>query len=156
MTQQEAADPYATFRPRRGRVVPAVVAVIVLIAFGFAAATIPGTNWMIWDRLFLFAVGCAIAWFLSRFIGIQARPSAEGLTIRNLFITSRYEWNEILRMQFGGGSPWAYLDLASTETVAVMAIQKADGDLAQREAARMAALIEYHSNPIQPGSPDDH
>ncbi|MDO5698558.1 MAG: PH domain-containing protein [Dermatophilus congolensis] len=139
-----ATDPYATFRPRWGTRVPTVMALVVLLAFAVAAVTIPGANWMITDRIFLFGLGAVTSWFLSRFARIEAKPSERGLIVRNLFLTRRLEWHQILRLQFGGGAPWASLDLNDTDTVAVMAIQKADGERAQREAARLAALIEYH------------
>ena len=54
------------------------------------------------------------------------RPDAEGLVVRNLF-TTRAGVAEIVGVQFAGGAPWVTLDLDDTDTVAVMAIQKADG-----------------------------
>lgn len=127
-----------------------VMATVVLVAFAVAAATIPGENWMITDRIFLFSLGAAISWFLSRFARIEARPNQKGLVIRNLFLTRELEWGQILRLQFGGGAPWASLDTADTETVAIMAIQKADGERAKRQAARLAALIEHHCGGVEP------
>jgi hypothetical protein len=46
---------------------------------------------------------------------------------------------------FGGGAPWVSVDLDDTDTVAVMAIQKADGAFGQAEAARLSALVQVHS-----------
>lgn len=145
-------DPYAVIRPRRGRVVALVAAAVVLVGFTFAALVIPGQEaqkdgWTIADRLMLFGLGLAIALFLWRLATIHAIPSREGLVVRNLFITRRLEWSEILRLQFGGGAPWASLDLTDTDTVPVMAVQKADGAFGRTQSARLAALIEYHSRP---------
>lgn len=75
----------------------------------------------------IFVLGALIAWFLWRFGSIQAVPSKDGLVVRNLLITRTVSWAEILRVEFGGGAPWAVLDLIDTDTLAVMAIQKADG-----------------------------
>lgn len=141
------AGPYADFRPRRGRLVPTIVAPTLVILFGVAAVTMEGANWLVADRVFLFLLGVAGAAFLTRFIGIRAVPTPEGLTIRNIVRTHHLEWAEIVRVQFGGGSPWAYVDTASAETIPVMAIQKADGRMSRDEAGRLAALIEYHSTP---------
>ncbi|SNV21635.1 PH domain-containing protein [Dermatophilus congolensis] len=145
----EAVDPYATFRPVRGRWVPVVVSVIVFASFTFAAITIQGAEWKLVDRLFVFALGAGIAWFCSRFVGVRAVPTEQGLMVRNLFRKRRFEWTEILRVQFGGGGPWAYLDVMDgevLETVAVMAIQKADGAKAIKEASRLSALVQFHSS----------
>jgi hypothetical protein len=45
-------------------------------------------------------------------------------------------------VQFGGGEPWVSLDLDDGDTLAVMAIQKADGEVSGREASRLAALVQ--------------
>lgn len=139
-------DPYATFRPRWGSRVPRVLAIVVFVAAALGAVTIPGADWTIVDRFFFFALGAMTAGLLWRYSRIEARPGRQGLVVRNLFLTRRLTWQEIVRMQFGGGAPWVSLDLADTDTVAVMAIQKADGAHGRAMAARLAALIEYHGD----------
>lgn len=158
-------DPYAVIRPHRGRVVPVVAAVLVLVTFTASAIFVPGRveqkdDWALSDRIMLFLMGAAIAAFLWRFVMIRAQPSKQGLEVRNLFVTRRLEWGEIVRMQFGGGAPWAYLDTWDADTVPLMAIQKADGEHGRREAARLAALIDFHSGreperPFPLTSPED-
>lgn len=137
-------DPYAPFRPRWGHRVPRTLSIIVLVLSAIGAATIPGADWTILDRLFFFGLGAAMAALLWRYARIEARPSRSGLVVRNLFITRDLVWEQILRMQFGGGAPWVSLDLSDTDTVAVMAIQKADGEHGRVQARRLAALLEYH------------
>lgn len=139
-------EPYATFRPRWGFRVPRALAIVVFVAAAAGGATIPGADWTLLDRLFFFALGAMIAGLLWRYSRIEARPSTQGLTVRNLFLTRRLTWAEIVRMQFGGGAPWVSLDLADADTVAVMAIQKADGAHGRAMAARLAALIEFHGD----------
>lgn len=145
-------DPYAVIRPRRGRAVPVGMAILVFLTFTASAVIVPGQaeqkdDWAISDRLLMVLMGAAIAWFLLRFAQIRAVPSKEGLVVRNLLITRHLTWAEIVRLQFGGGSPWAYLDTGDFETVPLMAIQKADGEFGRSEASRLAALIDYHSAP---------
>lgn len=151
-------DPYAPFRPRWGARVPRALSIVLFVASAAAAATIPGTEWTLLDRLYLFALGAAISALLWRYSMIEARPSRDGLTVRNLFVTRRLDWPLVVRMQFGGGAPWVGLDLSDGDTVAVMAIQKADGAHGRAMAARLAALIEFHSAAEPPGpvsgSPD--
>ncbi|WP_168581269.1 PH domain-containing protein [Gephyromycinifex aptenodytis] len=148
-------NPYALIRPRRGRVVAYVAAVVVFATFLLGAIIVPGQegqkdDWAISDRLLIAAIGAAIAWFLWRLGSIRATPSKQGLVVRNLLLTRTLAWDEIVRMQFGGGAPWASLDLADTDTVAVMALQKADGEYGRAEAARLAALIQHHGDATEP------
>ncbi|WP_245851939.1 PH domain-containing protein [Mobilicoccus massiliensis] len=129
---------------------PIVAAVFVVLVFTGSAVFVPGqaaqkNDWAISDRLLMFLLGIAIAAFLLRFAFIRAVPSREGIVVRNLLLTRSLEWSEIVRLQFGGGSPWAYLDTWDADTVPVMAIQKADGAFGRAEAARLAALIDFHA-----------
>lgn len=147
-------DPYAPMRPRWGRRVPRVFSVVVLVAFTFAAVTIPGSLWTVLDRTFLFLVGAAIAGVLLRYSLIEARPDRRGLFVRNLFSSRRIDWEEIVSVRFGGGDPWVSLDLTDTDTVAVMGIQKADGSHGRALASRLAALVDHHGRESTGGAND--
>jgi hypothetical protein len=145
-------DPYAVFRPRRGRRVGLTMAVLSLVIFTVGALSLPRVDplvggWGPIDRLMLIAVGVAVAAFLWRFASIRAVPSTRGLVIRNLVTTRALEWAQIVSVQFGGGAPWVSVDLDDTDSVAVMAIQKADGAFGRAEAARLSALVQVHSSP---------
>ena len=149
-------DPYAVFRPRRGRRVAMTMAVLSVLIFTIGAFSLPRTDpviggWGLLDRLVMVLSGVGIAAFLWRYAAIRAVPTTHGLVIRNLVLTRRLEWSQIVRVQFGGGSPWVTLDLDDTDTVAVMAIQKADGAFGRAEAARVSALVQVHSGPRRPG-----
>lgn len=148
-------NPYAVIRPQRGRVVAIVLTAVVFLTFTYAAITVPGRegqkgDWNIVDRVMIFLMGAAIAWFIARFAAISAIPSEDGIVVRNLLITRRLTWPEIVRMQFGGAAPWAHLDLWDADTVAVMAIQKADGEYGRAQASRLAALVHVHSSAAEP------
>ena len=146
------ADPYAVFRPRRGRRVALTMGVLSVLIFAAGAISLPGVDplyggWGVLDRLLLVFCGVAVAALLWRYASIRALPSTSGLVVRNLLTTRRLEWAQIVRVQFGGGAPWVSVDLDDTDTVAIMAIQKADGALGKAEAARLAALVQVHSRP---------
>lgn len=148
--------PYAPFRPRWGRGVARVVSIVVLVTFTFAAITVPGQegqkgDWTIADRLLIFGSGLAIAYFLHRYATIVAVPSRQGLHVRNILREHDLGWGQIVRVQYGGGAPWASVDLIDTDTVAVMAIQKVDGAHASEMAGRLAALIQVHGEAAEPG-----
>jgi len=146
------SDPYAVFRPRQGRRVALTMSVLSAVIFTVGALSMPWVDprlggWGVPDRLVLIGCGLVIAASLWRFASIRAIPSSRGLVIRNLVGTRSLEWAQIIRVQFGGGAPWVSVDLDDTDTVAVMAIQKADGAFGRAEAARLSALVQVHSRP---------
>jgi hypothetical protein len=102
-------------------------------------------GWSVLDRLLLILCGVALSGGLWRFASIRAVPSTRGLVVRNLVTTRNLEWAQIVRVQFGGGAPWVSVDLDDTDTVAVMAIQRADGAFGEAEAARLSALVQVNS-----------
>jgi hypothetical protein len=124
-----------------------------LLLFGVIALVMPagaGGRWGTGDRLTFFGLGVAVAFVAWRYAAIVAVPSRSGLVVRNLVLTRTLEWAEVVGLQFGGGEPWVTLDLEDGDTVAVMAIQKADGPVAGREASRLAALVEAFGEAAEP------
>ncbi|MEO7447117.1 MAG: PH domain-containing protein [Humibacillus sp.] len=139
------SEAFATFQPRRGRAVALGVVWSSLIVFGALAVLMPAEtlgHWSIIDRLMFFALGAAIAAIAWRYVAIKAVPTREGLLVRNLVLTRTLSWPEVVGVQFGGGEPWVTLDLDDGDTLAVMAIQKSDGEVSGREASRLAALVQ--------------
>lgn len=120
--------------------------VLALVVFGALALLLPPqdglTEWQAGDRVLVAGVGVAIAALCWRYATIRALPSREELVVRNLFTTRRLTWPEVVRVQYGAGAPWVTLDLQDTDTLAVMAIQRADGDISAAEASRLAALVQ--------------
>ena len=146
------SDPYAVFRPRQGRRVALTLSVLSVVIFTTVALSMPWVDprlggATVIDRVLLVCFGLALAAALWRFASIRATPSPGGLVVRNLVTTRSLEWPQIIRVQFGGGAPWVSVDLDDTDTVAVMAIQRADGDVGMAEAARLSALVQVHSRP---------
>jgi len=147
-------DALAPFRPRRGRAVALAAVWGSLVLFGAIALLMPSQtlgHWGVGDRVMFFGLGVVLAVVAWRYASIVAVPSREGLVVRNLVVTRTLEWAEIVGVQFGGGEPWVSLDLEDGDTVAVMAIQKADGDVAGREASRLAALVQAFGEAREPG-----
>jgi hypothetical protein len=149
----DVPDPLAPFRPRRGRAVALGVGWASLAVFGAIAVVMPAQadgRWGLGDRLMFFGLGVAVSFVAWRYASIVAVPSREGLVVRNLVLTRTLEWAEVVRVQFGGGEPWVSLDLEDGDTVAVMAIQKADGDVSGKEASRLAALVQAFGETTEP------
>lgn len=136
------------FRPRAARYVATGAAVALVAGLTFLAVVIPPrlavtVPWV--DRVGYALLAFAGAWFLLRQAGVRADADEDGLTVRNLIFTRRLAWPEIVSVRFGPDRPWVQLDLANGETLAVMGIQRADGDLATREARRLATLVARHT-----------
>jgi len=153
-----APDALAPFRPRRGRAVALGVVWGSRADLGGRGVIMPTQSdgrWGPADRLMFFALGVLVALVAWRYAAIVAVPSREGLVVRNLVVTRTLEWPEIVGIQFGGGEPWVSLDIEDGDTVAVMAIQKADGPVAAREASRLAALIQAFGEAREPRQDGD-
>ena len=167
MSQQQGSQPVpeppgsqalAPFRPRRGRAVALGVVWTSLLVFGAIAVAMPAQvngQWGIGDRLMFFGLGVAVAFVAWRYASIVAVPSRAGLVVRNLVLTRTLAWQEVVGLQFGGGEPWVTLDLDDGDTVAVMAIQRADGPVSAEEASRLAALVQAFGEAREPDRPTD-
>ncbi len=135
---------YLPFRPRAARVVSLILGVAVLAMMILIAVLLPrltGGPASVGDLIGIVGFGVAVAWFLYREAAVRAVPDEDGMTVRNLVITTRVSWPEVVSVRFGPDRPWVQLDLANGETLAVMAVQRADGEMATREARRMATLV---------------
>jgi hypothetical protein len=97
-----------------------------------------------WDRAGFLLIGAGVVWFLYRQATVRAVPSREGLLVRNLVHTRTIAWEQVTDVRFGGGRPWVQLDLDDGDTLAVMAVQRADGPSSTAQASRLAALVAAH------------
>jgi hypothetical protein len=118
----------------------ATLAICAGVAVGLGAAG----EWGPGDQLVLVAFGAGIAAFLLRYAGIRAVPDADGLTVRNLVVTRRVAWDDVVEVRFPEGAPWVSLELDDGDDLAVMAVQRSDGDRSRQEARRLAALVARH------------
>lgn len=137
----------APFRPRLARIVTLALVVVVLVLTAALIVALPEAGPL--DRAGFAVVGIFIAWFCWRQATVRAVPDEDGLTVRNLMITTRLTWPEIVSVRFGSGRPWVQLDLADGDTLAVMGIQSADGARAEAEARRLATLVAVHTATAQ-------
>ncbi|WP_029287283.1 PH domain-containing protein [Cellulomonas sp. HZM] len=129
----------AAFRPRLARFVTLALAVVVVL--GTVALLLAVPDLTAGDRLGFVLVAGLIVWFLWRQATVSAVPSEDGLVVRNLLVTTRLEWAQVVAVRFGHGNPWVQLDLDDGDTLAVMGVQRADGVRAQDEAQRLSTLV---------------
>ncbi len=88
-----------------------------------------------------------LAWRLG---GVFARPSQHELVVRNVIRTQRLEWPQIVGVRLMLDDPWVVLDLSDGTTLAVMAIQRSDGQRGMREASRLATLVRARGEAADP------
>lgn len=138
-----AARLHAPFRPVRGPAVSRVLGVVAVVLFTALAAFVVGQT--VWDRVGFVVVGLAVMAFCEMQARVVAVPDDAGLYVRNLVKRRRLEWAEVVGVSFGGGRPWVQLDLADGDTLAVMGVQRADGDRGLAEADRLATLVALHT-----------
>lgn len=143
-----------TFRPWAARVVAGVVGVALVAGAGFLVLSLPviaPNRSTAGDRLGIVAVAALGAAILARHALVKAVPDADGLAVHNLVRWRRVAWAQVVSVRFGQGRPWVSLDLSDGTTLAVMAIQAADGARGLHEAGRLAALVEWGSGAPGPG-----
>lgn len=156
---------FRPFRPRAARVVAwSLIAIVVSGIGGLFAASFLGflPAWHVGDQILVTAFFAVGVWIMVRLASVAALPDAKGLTVRNFFYARRLEWAEIVRVSMHQGRPWADLDISDGSTLAVMAIQGADGDYGAQEALRLARYVaategrEGSDGPARPGSGDEN
>jgi hypothetical protein len=139
---------HTPFRPFRARRVSWAIAAMEFLVVGIPALFVAGSGpgrlgWG--DRLSILALGAVIAAAILRFSMLSAIPGEDGVVVHNIVHTTQLEWAQIVSVRFGGGNPWVLLDLDDGQTMAVMAIQRADGARGEAEARRFATLVALHS-----------
>ena len=138
---------YADFRPRFVRYVAWGAIVVIVLGGLLVLWQAPGTDGRGYDLLdalgagLVLAAGCVFLW---RQATVRARVDEHGVTVRNLLRVRTLEWTQVVAVRFGSGDPWVLLEISDGTTWPVMAVQRADGEYAAREARRLAALVVRH------------
>ena len=130
----------ATWRPHRARIIPYVLAVVVVGGMVVLAAAMP-PDWALGDRVGLVVIALIIAWILHVLARSRVTADDRGLTVVNGLRAHEYEWAEVLGVSMAEGAPWPTLDVADGSAVAVMGIQASDGDRARRAVAELATMV---------------
>jgi Bacterial PH domain len=131
-------------RPRKMLIAAWAGALVTLGLFvGIAVvlrATPTGVFFRFADQVALVLLGLFIAGGLLLFARPRVRADAEGIEVRNIFVTRRLPWALVLRVAFPDGASWARLDLPDDEYLPMLAIQAVDGQRAVDAITRVRAL----------------
>ncbi|WP_307816009.1 PH domain-containing protein [Myceligenerans indicum] len=148
---------YRTFRGRF--TTPTAWAMGAALAVGCVFVALvaegPGSDSAL-NRVSTIVVGLFFALLTVRFAAVRAEPDRAGLTVVNYARRRRLDWAEIVAVRFGSGDPWVHLDLADGTVLAVMAVQRADGEHGMNEARRLVKLIAEHGEAADPGPGHPH
>jgi hypothetical protein len=137
-------DAVVVVRPRKMLIsawVGAVVTVGLFVAIAVVLRATPtGVFFRFADQVALVLLGLFIAGGLLLFARPRVRADADGIEVRNIFLTRRLPWALVLRVAFPDGASWARLDLPDDEYLPVLAIQAVDGQRAVDAITRVRAL----------------
>lgn len=138
-----------TWRPRRGRVVPLVLAAAILVvSVGLAVLVPPGFG--LADRVAFVLMGALIAGGLRQLARCRIDADRGGVTIVNVLLSREVEWAEIIDVTMPVGEPWPTFDLADGTTVAAMGIQASDGPPARRALGELRSLVRARAEGSEP------
>jgi Bacterial PH domain len=130
---------------------PYVMAAVVDVTLVAVTVSVSGAK--TFDRVAF--LGCAVVATVAihRLADVRAVATAEGLTVVNWARRRRLGWVEIVGVRLAPGDPWLQLDVSDGTTLAVMAIQAADGARAKALALEVAAAVTtYGSADATPGT----
>ena len=134
------------FRPRRIRVVAAVLAPLVVVfftvlSFGLKGSTGDGYGqFRAGDRGAMIGLGVLAALGVLAFTRPRVVADATGVRIRNLIGGYELPWSVVRAIRFDRHSPWAMLELQDDETVPVHALQATDKEYAVSGVRALRAL----------------
>jgi hypothetical protein len=137
-------------RPVRLRRVAAVIAVAVVLTFAVVALLLGNTRseGVIFgpgDQAAMLVLGLLIAGGVL----LLARPSVtadvRGVRVRNILVSHDLPWEVVREVAYRDGSPWAILELADDDQVALLAVQSADRERAVVAVRGLRALQARHA-----------
>jgi len=122
-----------------------VVATFVVIAVLLGSTSSEGVVFGVGDQVAMVLLGC----FVAGGILLVARPSLvadeRGLRVRNIVVSHDIPWEVVRAVAFRDGSPWATLELADDDQVALLAVQASDGERSVAVVRALRTLQARHA-----------
>jgi hypothetical protein len=139
-------------RPHRLTLVCRALAVVVLVAFAVLAVLLPrgstgGQTFGIGDQIAFFGIGVLLALGVLVLTRPRVRADEHGVWVRNALGDRFFPWGVVVSVDLPDGAPWAQLELHDDETVAVLAVQSNDGDLAVDAVLALRRLLKAAQDP---------
>jgi hypothetical protein len=138
------ADKTLVIRPVRVRWVAWIAALILVgVMTGVAIVLRQSTTGVYFrtaDQVALVLLGVFMAAGVLLLTLARVRADEAGVEVRNVLITRRLPWTEVLAVSFPDGQRWARLELPDDEYLSLTAIQLVDGRHAVVAMDRLRAL----------------
>jgi Bacterial PH domain len=99
------------------------------------------------DQVAFLLLAVVSTYAIHRLANVHAVATREGLRVVNYRQRRQLEWSEIVGVRLAPGDPWVQLDVSDGGTVAVMAIQTADGDRGRAMALELATAVATYDPP---------
>ncbi len=133
--------------PRKLTAVCRGVAALVVLVFGALAVVLPqggagGQTFGLADQIAFFGIGAVLAGAVLAFTRARVRADDQGLWVRNVLGDRFFPWSVVVRVDLPEGASWAQLELQDDETVALLAVQSNDGDLAVDTVLALRKLLQ--------------
>jgi hypothetical protein len=150
-----------TARPHRLTVVAWVCAVAIVIVFTLVATALTGETegggmFARGDQAAMVGLGVLFALGVLAFARPRVWADRRGVKVRNVFGSYELPWEIVRAVRFDDRSPWATLDLADDDTIALMAIQRSDHAQSLTAVRGLRALLAEHQRNAAPPSSDGH
>jgi len=143
-------------RPHRVRFVTGTIAVVFVAIFSVVAVLLRNTPTGVFfqasDQVAMVGIGVLLACGALWFTRPKVAADAEGVEVRNLLGTTRFEWDVVESVSFPNGASWARLELPDDEYVPIMALQSADGARAVAGIRELRRLLKESRERSSEGS----
>ncbi len=140
-----SAPPVVQARPVRLRRVAAGIAAAVMVLSVAVAVLLGNTSsegvvFGLGDQIAMVLLGALVAGGVLLIARPTVTADERGLRVRNILATKDVPWPVVREVAFRDGSPWAVLELADDEQLAVLAVQASDGPRAVEAVRGLRAL----------------
>ena len=133
-------------RPRKLTRMCVGLAVLVVVLFTVVAVALGrGSDgdaaFRLADQISMVGLGVLVALALLGFTRARVDADIDGIRIRNVIGETVLPWQVVRAVRLDEGNPWASLDLHDDDTVALLAVQANDGELAVQAVLALRELL---------------
>jgi len=142
--------PVRVYRPLGARVVSATSGGVLVVLVGFLWLALPErvrAQFGTFQRLTLVGFLIVVIVVLYGIFRTRVTASERGISVTNGYRRHDFDWAEVVRIALSGDRPWALVDLTDGTTVALMALQTADGRRAARSTRELSAMVADGASP---------
>jgi hypothetical protein len=123
----------------------ATALVLALVGIAVLLPSEGPSGWGLSSRLSMVVFAAACAWFLHRLASVRVVTDRDGVTVVNILTRRRLEWAEVVGVRLSRDDAWMMLDVSDGSALAAMGVQRSEGEFAQNQARRFAAMVAERS-----------